>query len=43
VSGKYGICTEKRLPPDRPPTVVYDMYPAVGMAPYHYKNPVTAG
>jgi len=32
---------EKRLPPDRPPTVVYDMYPAVGMVPYHYKNPVT--
>jgi hypothetical protein len=32
---------EKKLPPDRPPTVVYDMYPAVGMVPYHYKNPVT--
>jgi SnoaL-like domain len=32
---------EKRLPPDRPPTVVYEMYPSVGMVPYHYKNPVT--
>jgi SnoaL-like domain len=32
---------EKKLPPDRPPTVVYDMYPAVGMVPYHYRNPVT--
>ena len=32
---------EAKLPPDRPPTVVYDMYPAVGMVPYHYKNPVT--
>jgi hypothetical protein len=32
---------EKNLPPDRPPTVVYDTYPAVGMVPYHYVNPVT--
>jgi hypothetical protein len=32
---------EKKLPPDRPPTVVYDTYPAVGMVPYHYANPVT--
>ena len=32
---------EKNLPPDRPPTVVYDMYPSVGMVPYHYTNPVT--
>jgi len=32
---------EARLPPDRPPTVVYQMYPSVGMVPYHYKNPVT--
>jgi hypothetical protein len=32
---------EKNLPPDRPPTVVYQTYPAVGMVPYHYPNPVT--
>jgi hypothetical protein len=32
---------EKNLPPDRAPTVVYDMYPAVGKVPYHYLNPVT--
>ena len=32
---------EKNLPPDRPPTVVYDTYPAVGKVPYHYTNPVT--
>jgi hypothetical protein len=32
---------EKRLPPDRPPTLVYEMYPAVGKVAYHYANPVT--
>ena len=32
---------EKKLPPDRAPTVVYDTYPAVGKVPYHYVNPVT--
>ena len=32
---------EKDLPPDRPPTVVYDMYPATFMPAYHYKHPVT--
>jgi len=42
--GKVGLPNtrpEKNLPPDRPPTVVYDMYPAVGKVPYHYVNPVT--
>jgi hypothetical protein len=42
--GKVGMPNthpEEKLPPDRPPTVVYQMYPAVGMVPYHYKNPVT--
>jgi hypothetical protein len=42
--GKVGMPNthvEERLPPDRPPTVVYQMYPSVGMVPYHYKNPVT--
>lgn len=32
---------EAVLPPDLPPTVVYDMYPGVITAPYHYENPVT--
>jgi ketosteroid isomerase-like protein len=32
---------EKDLPPDRPPTVVYDMYPGTITAPLHYENPVT--
>jgi hypothetical protein len=32
---------EKTLPPDRPPTVVYDMYPGTITAPLHYENPVT--
>jgi hypothetical protein len=32
---------EARLPPDRPPTVVYEMYPEIGMAPFHYAHPVT--
>jgi SnoaL-like domain len=29
------------VPPDLPPTVVYDMYPGVITAPLHYENPVT--
>lgn len=32
---------EEVLPPDLPPTVVYDMYPGELTAPYHYENPVT--
>jgi hypothetical protein len=32
---------EKALPPDLPPTVVYDMYPGTITAPLHYENPVT--
>jgi hypothetical protein len=32
---------EKALPPDLPPTSVYDMYPGALVAPMHYENPVT--
>jgi hypothetical protein len=32
---------EKRLPPDQPPTRVYETYPAVTRLDYHYPNPVT--
>jgi SnoaL-like domain len=32
---------EKALPPDLPPTRVYDMYPGTLVAPLHYENPVT--
>jgi hypothetical protein len=36
-----GVFASKKLPPDRPPTLVYQTYPAAGMVPYHYPNPVT--
>ena len=42
--GKTGLPNtrpEKKLPPDRAPTVVYDMYPTPGKVAYHYVNPVT--
>jgi hypothetical protein len=29
------------LPPDRPPTVVYENYPTYFVPPFHYPNPVT--
>jgi hypothetical protein len=32
---------ETVLPPDRPPTKTYDMYPGEITAPLHYENPVT--
>ena len=30
-----------QLPPDRPPTEVYEIYPKPHVPPYHYRNPVT--
>jgi hypothetical protein len=30
-----------RLPPDRPPTQVYEIYPKAHVPPFHYVNPVT--
>lgn len=32
---------DPRLPPDRPPTEVYEIYPKAHVPPYHYRNPVT--
>lgn len=32
---------EKTLPPDRPPSIVYEMYPATFIPPCHYPHPVT--
>jgi SnoaL-like protein len=29
------------LPPDRPPTVVYEAYPSAFVVPFHFENPVT--
>ncbi len=34
-----GVSAE--LPPDRPPSDVYEIYPAAHIPPYHYRNPVT--
>jgi hypothetical protein len=31
----------KTLPPDRPASLDYEMFPAIAPAPYHYPNPVT--
>ena len=31
----------KQFPPDRPPTVAYEIYPKFAVAPFHFDNPVT--
>lgn len=30
-----------QLPPDRPPTQTYEIYPKANVPPFHYRNPVT--
>jgi hypothetical protein len=32
---------EDKLPPDQPPTLLYEMYPGTYIPPFHYDNPVT--
>lgn len=32
---------ETSLPPDRPPTEIYNIYPKAYIPPFHYRNPVT--
>ncbi len=37
-----GIYVSKRLPPDRPPSARYEVWPGVYTPPFHYKNPPPA-
>lgn len=37
-----GIHVSKHLPPDRPPSERYDVWPGVYTPPFHYKNPTSA-
>ncbi len=37
-----GIYVSKQLPPDRPPSEKYEVWPGVYTPPFHYNNPVAA-
>ncbi len=40
-SAKPAPGPSKELPPDRPPTVTYEIYPKFSVAPFHFENPAT--
>jgi hypothetical protein len=40
-SAKPAPGPSKELPPDRPPTSLYEIYPKFSVAPFHFDNPVT--
>ena len=40
-SAKPAPGPSKELPPDRPPTSSYEIYPKFAVAPFHFDNPVT--
>jgi len=44
LTGRHGTPkVSEKIPPDRPPTEVYDGFPGVYIPPFHYQNPVTGG
>jgi len=40
-SAKPAPGPSKEFPPDRPPTISYEIYPKFAVAPFHFNNPVT--
>jgi hypothetical protein len=40
-SAKPAPGPSQQFPPDRPPTVSYEIYPKFAVAPFHFDNPVT--
>jgi hypothetical protein len=40
-NAKPAATASAELPPDRPPTSVYEIYPQAHIPPYHYDNPIT--